>query len=515
MASNRLVPGSGVQSHGQITEQSTEQSTEQLKVPGNAGMGARLAHPASFLSPRMELCAEPTALLSSAALPPGAQTRRTPAALPPANPMPGAMVGRCAAMERLFLQMRYLSGHLRVGTIDGERGTGRRMVAETLHGLGPAREAVFLSAQADRFMQAPGLGDALLQAEGGTLYLEQVDALDARGQELLLRLLRWVRGSGVAPTPPQSGVLTVGPRRISEIDGELRLTGKPPRAVLVSSRHSLASLVSRGRFRGDLLQQLSLVQLRIPPLRERGDDLELLACRFALEAAAQQQKIVQGVSWSALDLLRGQHWPGNLVELRLAMQDAVARVNRAWIQPGDLRLPWRSPVEAMLAEGVAALAAEPEAGRFQGVLSGAPRFGREGREDMRREQAASSVPECGQTSRQRSRQESRQESRQKSRQESGQESGADGWLPRTAVHSPSRLSSRPPSRRGELEPDGDYRPQADLDADPNLDRAIVRHIRRVLDGARGNKLQAARLLGISRSTLYRLLGGGAEDHAQK
>jgi transcriptional regulator of acetoin/glycerol metabolism len=59
---------------------------------------------------------------------------------------------------------------------------------------------------------------------------------------------------------------------------------------------------------------------------------------------------------------------------------------------------------------------------------------------------------------------------------------------------------------------------SEADGDPNLDRAIIRHIRRVLDGVRGNKLQAARLLGISRSTLYRLLsgdGGGAEDKARE
>ena len=88
--------------------------------------------------------------------------------------MPGAMIGRCPAMERLFLQMRYLAGHLRIASIEGERGSGRRIAAETLHALGPARGTVFLHGEAAHLMRGPELGRALARLDGGTLYLEQV-----------------------------------------------------------------------------------------------------------------------------------------------------------------------------------------------------------------------------------------------------------------------------------------------------------------------------------------------------
>jgi DNA-binding NtrC family response regulator len=394
--------------------------------------------------------------------------------------MPGDMVGRCAAMERLFLQMRYLAGHLRIASIEGERGSGRRTVAEILHRLSPAREEAFLSAPASELMRGPELARQLTRLGGGTLYLEQVDALDAAGQELLLRLLRWVRGGCGVPEsirvalPAGDAAEKAGAAGLGSAAG-LRCVDRPPRAVLVSSRRPLRGMAAQGRFRVDLLQQLALVQLRIPPLRERSGDLELLAGMLAAEAAARQGKDLQGVARDALELLQGQLWPGNVTELRLVMEEAVARASGDWIQGSDLRLPWGSPDddspgqdEDMACAGPSAEESAPT--RAMQVLRSyacpAPVHDRR--------VAQRGLPGPVLTLR----------------------AAEAEVIARQGIGSPQRQFFG-------------KRPKAipDEDADPNLDRAILRHIRRVLETVRGNKLRAARLLGISRSTLYRLLDG--------
>ena len=315
---------------------------------------------------------------------PGASPLQGPVALARVvpDPMPGAMVGRCPAMERLFLQMRYLAGHLRIASIEGERGSGRRTVAETLHALGPAREGAFLQGKAAQLMRPPELARALARSGGGTLYLQQVDALDAAGQEVLLRLLRWVRGScgalegmraSLPETLPAFGTPQGDASAVHAVSGvEMSGMEKPPRAVLVSSWRPLPLLAAHGRFRADLLQQLALVQLRIPPLRERAADLELLAGVFAAEASAHRGKEVHGIARDAIERLYGQLWPGNVAELRLVMHDAAARASGVWVQGCDLRLPWIGPERTGADVRVQEPTLSESAGGEAGVGFGAP-----------------------------------------------------------------------------------------------------------------------------------------------
>jgi DNA-binding NtrC family response regulator len=393
--------------------------------------------------------------------------------------MPGGMIGRCPAMERLFLQMRYLAGHLRIASIEGERGSGRRIVAETLHSLGPARDSAFLHEDAAHLMRGPELGRALARLGGGTLYLEQVDALDPAGQELLLRLLRWVRGSAgalegiraslVAGDPAPGHLSVAGPSQCdTPMSSSAASEEKPPRAVIVSSRRPLPLLAAQGRFRADLLQQLALVQLRIPPLRERGGDLALLAGVFAAEAAAQRDKEVKGFTVEAMDLLRGQLWPENVTELHLVIEDAVARAASLWVQGCDLRLPWSGRNAAQPEHGQTGASALDDSG---GSGFTAPELS-----------AARLVPLFVAAAGKRN-------------------LDLKAEQPREKKSARSRQMER-------FEPRPNARP--DREDDPDLDRAILRHIRRVLASVRGNKLRAARLLGISRSTLYRLLEGSEE-----
>lgn len=363
----------------------------------------------------------------------------------------GSMAGRSSAMERLFLQIRYLAGHLRIATIEGERGTGKHLTAETLHSLGPAREASFVAGAADEFLRSTDKVERLSGLRGGTLYLAHVDALDADGQAKLLQLLEWVRGQSAPAQRTAPGASLAALAGLGA-----------PRTLLVSSVRSLRTLSAYGRFRADLQQQLSLVQLNLPPLRDRREDLALLAEIFAAEAAQQSGKPVQGVAGEALPLLQAYHWPGNVTELEETIRCAVARADGP-VSAQDLRLPCAGDSGRMGAHPRAAAAphglhitpaampknSAPVAGLGAGPDNGRHRSGR-GPAFVLQPAAY---------------------------RELRTEAFADASMPHPSL-------------------------------DPNLDRAILRHIRAVLDKVHGNKLQAARLLGISRSTLYRLLDGG-------
>jgi hypothetical protein len=175
------------------------------------------------------------------------------------------------------------------------------------------------------------------------------------------------------------------------------------------------------------------------------------------------------------------------------MQDAVASGSGAWVQPGDLHLPWQYPIEPM--EGSRSIVPDR---RQDSVIS------------QRERETAGAQPISFRV-------------QFRLGAVAGPERPLSRSQPRTDQSCPSLVRQNAmyphPATLGR-DPGTERRPHvtSEADGDPNLDRAIIRHIRRVLDGVRGNKLQAARLLGISRSTLYRLLsgdGGGAEDKARE
>ena len=365
----------------------------------------------------------------------------------------GAMAGRSSSMERLFLQMRYLAGHLRLALIEGERGTGKALAAKTLHELGPCRGRAFVACSAVEFFRDGGSSAARLNAaRGGTLYLSRVDELDHEQQGRLLHLSGWMQGKSVAGAgKPGPVTLESGAR----MQPEESFNG--PRVLLVSSTRALRPLVLYGRFRNDLQQHLSGVHLLMPPLRDRRDDLPMLVELFLSRAAQTGESDVRGLAPDALPFLLGHKWPGNLAELEAVITRGAQRAKAA-----DSRVLRRVD----LAPAPALRMAPPALLPMPSIAAGAGRI-----------------------------------------VEAQPFSGIAVKLAAVETGADRKQDALDGVYAGES--DDDYEDKTDLSQDPNLDRAILRHIQGVLSSVDGNKLRAARLLGISRSTLYRHLDAAA------
>ncbi|MGA7521603.1 MAG: sigma 54-interacting transcriptional regulator [Acidobacteriaceae bacterium] len=296
--------------------------------------------------------------------------------LQPEKWMLGAMAGRSLPMQQLFARMRCTAHHFRLVTIEGEPGTGKLLAAQTLHRLGPSSAGPFFPALASDFLAAP---QALCnQAAGGLAYLSRIDELSADQQRSFRDFLE---------------------RAAHERLRNLPVRG--PRQIVVGASQSLRRLTSTGAFRSDLATHLTAIRFFLPPLRDRRDDLPLLAGLFLRQCSLHHGKPLRGFAPGTLSTLAAWSWPGNVRELQSVISAAALDCPGQWIRPLDIpRLQWPSSSPAASASD----------------------FSRDSFSD-----------------------------------------------------------------------------------DPNLDRAIHRHIVRVLARVNGNKVRAARMLGISRSTLYRLL----------
>ncbi|RUL88848.1 sigma-54-dependent transcriptional regulator [Tautonia sociabilis] len=212
--------------------------------------------------------------------------------------------------------------------IHGEPGTGKSLVARTLHHQSPRGRGPFIelrclgdpSEEIERalFGERPAVGPAtageLARARGGTLYIDDVATL---GPELQGRLLRLLRDGEYEP---------LGSSRVERSDVRL----------VLGTREDLVEQVERGRFRQDLYYRISVVTLKLPPLRHRGSDIERLAEHFRARAAKRFDRPIIGFAPQALVMLRRYHWPGNVQELEAAIERAVLLCRGRYIEPGDL-----------------------------------------------------------------------------------------------------------------------------------------------------------------------------------
>jgi transcriptional regulator with GAF, ATPase, and Fis domain len=232
----------------------------------------------------------------------------------------GLLVGRSPKMLRVIELMEKVIPTQVSILIQGETGTGKELIARAIHLNGPRREKNFMA------VNCGALPESLLESElfgyrkgaftgasedriglfeaadGGTLFLDEVGEMPAALQVKLLRVLQ------------DSQIRRVGDTVSRRVDFRL----------IAATNRDLKTEVEAGRFRQDLFYRLNVVPISLPPLRERGEDVLLLAQHFLELFMKQQTKAVRGLSGESRELLLRHPWPGNVRELENAMARAVA-----------------------------------------------------------------------------------------------------------------------------------------------------------------------------------------------
>ena len=241
----------------------------------------------------------------------------------------GGMVGNCAVMREVFDRIRKVAPTDSTVLILGESGTGKELVARAVHELSPRKQApivaVNCAAIPDTLIESELFGHekgaftgaiathrGLVEAaDGGTLFLDEIGELPAAAQARLLRVLQ---------------------------QGEIRRVGSPhARKVsirLIAATHrNLEQRVTEGLFRSDLYFRLRVIDIRLPPLRERSEDLEALA-NFLLDKACRRlNRPPPQFAPQTIAAINAYHWPGNVRELENAIERAVILCETAEITP--------------------------------------------------------------------------------------------------------------------------------------------------------------------------------------
>jgi len=252
------------------------------------------------------------------------------AGLLPWRSRPGALVGASVQSQEVLRAVAQVAPSEATVLLVGESGTGKDLVATTIHARSRHATGAFVKVHCGAFdddyrerelPSDPNATDSLVwlfdrfeQALGGTLYLDAVDELSPSAQSRLARALQEheIRREGAG-------------RRIGT---DMRL--------VAASRRELAELVELSEFRQDLFYRLSVVTLRLQPLRHRLADVPSLAAHFVVQFARQLDKPVRGISPAALDVLSAHTWPGNVRELENTIERAVVLAGGERIEPRHL-----------------------------------------------------------------------------------------------------------------------------------------------------------------------------------
>lgn len=260
------------------------------------------------------------------------------------------IIGRDPKMQVIYKLIEDVAPTDATVLIQGESGTGKELVARAIHRQSPRRDKSFkvinCSAYPETLLESELFGHEkgaftgalrrnagrFEQADGGTVFLDEIGEISPHAQIKLLRVLQTHKFERLGGT--------------ETLQVDLR--------VLAATNKNLVEEVQRGRFREDLYYRLNVIPVVLPPLRERRNDVPLLARHFLDRFCQEQDKGIEGFSPEAMRLLLDHTWPGNVRELENSVEHAVVLAKGsqvgAWDLPAGLRDPGRPPSAATLLE---------------------------------------------------------------------------------------------------------------------------------------------------------------------
>ena len=242
------------------------------------------------------------------------------------------ILGKSVAIEKVLDRVRQVADSKASVVLEGESGTGKELVARALHGLslrkGGPFVAVHCAALSPQLLESELFGHEkgsftgatekrigrFEQAQGGTIFLDEIGEIDAATQVKLLRVLG------------ERTLERVGGNRLLDVDVRL----------ITATHRSLDRLVQEGKFREDLYFRIRVVQIQIPPLRDRPEDIPILAESFRKEYSLENGKGDLSFSPASIRLMMDYRWPGNVRELRTAVEHGVVLAKGRAIEPDDL-----------------------------------------------------------------------------------------------------------------------------------------------------------------------------------
>ncbi|MFH1229882.1 MAG: sigma-54 dependent transcriptional regulator [Planctomycetota bacterium] len=283
--------------------------------------------------------------------------------LPKAQPSSYGLIGESELIHKVFNTIAKASATLVTVLITGESGTGKELVARAIHYGSSRASAPFVP------VNCGGIPEGLLESElfgyvkgaftgadesrfgffqtsdGGTIFLDEISETSSAMQVKLLRVLQ------------NKEVCMVGSRRPRKIDVR----------ILAATNKDLLSLVNKGVFRNDLFYRLNVINITIPPLRERGNDILLLTNYFAAKFTKELGKTTPHFSDAALQVLKNYYWPGNVRELENVIQRLVVMTEGDIIDVPDL--PSLMRFSSLQGKGLNRTLSDVEAEHIRNVLA--------------------------------------------------------------------------------------------------------------------------------------------------
>jgi len=244
----------------------------------------------------------------------------------------GTMIGRSKVMRDLFRLAHKVAAFNTTVLVTGESGTGKELVARGLHAHSPRAGLPFIAVNCggipENLLESEFFGHVkgaftgadtnkkgiFAEADGGTLFLDEIGELPLGLQVKLLRVLQ------------ENEIRQVGSAKSQRIDVR----------IIAATARDLAAEAADGNFREDLFYRLNVLAIHIPPLRERPDDIALLAAHFLKKVNRKLHTEIKSISPAALSMLIEYSWPGNARELENAIERAVIMADQGIILPENL-----------------------------------------------------------------------------------------------------------------------------------------------------------------------------------